>query len=55
MTAGLFITPTQASSAVRALPDGEAGPRARLALSRWEMDPETPPETLQAWRHAAAA
>jgi uroporphyrinogen decarboxylase-like protein len=54
-TAGLFLTPAQAGAAVRPLPDGDAGPRARLAMSRWEVDPETPPEALQAWRHAVAA
>jgi uroporphyrinogen-III decarboxylase len=54
-TNGLFLTPTQAGSAVRPLPDGVPGARARLAISRWEVDPDTPPETLQAWRHAVAA
>jgi hypothetical protein len=54
-TDSLFLTPTQAGSAVRPLPDGDAGARARLAISRWEVDPETPPETLQAWRNAVAA
>jgi len=57
ITGGLFVTPTQAGSAVRPLPDnGHPAPaRARLALSRWEIDAETPPETLLAWRHALAA
>jgi hypothetical protein len=54
-TGGLFVTPTQAGSKVRPLPDdGHGSPRARLALSRWEVDPETAPQTLQAWRQALA-
>ncbi len=54
-TGGLFVTPTQAGSGVRPLPDdGNGPPRARLALSRWEVDPETSPQTLQAWRQALA-
>jgi hypothetical protein len=55
MTGGLYLTPTQAGAAIRPLPGGDAAPRARLAMSRWEVDPETPPETLQAWRDAVAA
>jgi hypothetical protein len=66
MFGGLYVTPTQAGAAVLPLShredplprlrgrDGE-GANARLALTRWEVDPGTAPETVHAWRGALAA
>jgi hypothetical protein len=52
---GLYVTPTQAGATVLPLSDASVpNARARLALSRWEVDAETAPETVQAWRHALA-
>jgi hypothetical protein len=56
ISGGLYVTPTQAGAAVLPLPEAStpANARARLALSRWEVEAETAPETIQAWRHAVA-
>jgi hypothetical protein len=55
ITGGLYVTASQAGTAVFPLPDTRVpNARTRLALSRWEVDAETAPETVQAWRHALA-
>ena len=56
VTAGLYATPTQAGSAISPLPAaGPAASSAWLALSRWEVDPETPPDAVRAWQSALQA
>jgi uroporphyrinogen-III decarboxylase len=56
ITGGLYATPTQAGSAIVPLPNaGLAQPTSWLALSRWEVDPETPPDAVRAWQSAFQA
>lgn len=55
----LYATPSAASPGIVALPRAdEAEPVQRnsewLALSRWEVDPATAPETVQSWRPAVS-
>ena len=51
LTNGLFITPTQVGAAITPVSDAPQ-PAAWLALSRWEVPPETLPEDVRAWAHA---
>lgn len=56
ITGGLYATPTQAGSAIAPLPAAGQAPGASwLALSRWEVDPDTPPDAVRAWQSALQA
>lgn len=47
-----YLTPDQSSDGIVALPpngDSNAG-GGWIAISRWEIDPETDPNTVQSWR-----
>jgi hypothetical protein len=51
----LYLTPQQAAPGIVPLPSGTEPKPLRddgdwLALSRWEIDPDVAPETLQSWR-----
>jgi hypothetical protein len=48
-----YLTPDETTDGIVALPLADGGAHAGngwLAMSRWEIDPETDPNTLQDWR-----
>jgi hypothetical protein len=48
-----YLTPDETTDGIVALPPADGSARADnswLAMSRWEIDPETDPNTLQDWR-----
>jgi hypothetical protein len=54
----LYLTPQQAAPGIVVLPSGAERNPVRadgdwLALSRWEIDPDIAPETIQSWRRSA--
>ncbi len=46
----LLLTPDAAEDGIHALPPGDNEKSGWIAMSRWEVDPDTEPETIQAWR-----
>jgi hypothetical protein len=53
----LYVTPNAASPGIVPLPSTDGAEPVQknsewLALSRWEVDPATAPETVQSWRRA---
>jgi hypothetical protein len=51
----LYITPTQRGESVRRLPPEGARAVHGLALSAWEIEPDTDPDTIHAWRRELEA
>ena len=50
-----LLAPGTATDGITLLPPGPSESAGWLAMSHWELDPETDPNDVQAWRKRLAA